>query len=74
MSIAAESELLKPAEVRDVCGGVARLADQSRILAEHGLPFKVVGRRVVLSRHHLREWLAGRVAAPSKAPRLELVK
>lgn len=69
----AESELLRPAEVRDICGGAARLADQVRILEEQRVPHKVVGRRVLVSRHHLREWLAGRIVAAPRAPRLELV-
>lgn len=71
---ATESELLSPAEVKAVAGGAARLDDQVRILREQGLPHKVVGKRVVVSRYHLREWLAGRVVAPSSAPKLELVR
>lgn len=70
----AECELLTPAEVKAAAGGAARLDDQVRVLREHGLPHKVVGRRVLVSRHHLREWLAGRVVAPSTAPKLGLVR
>ena len=69
-----ESELLSPAEVKAAAGGVARLSDQVEVLRAQGLPHKVVGRRVLVSRFHLREWLAGRVVAPSSAPRLERVR
>jgi hypothetical protein len=69
-----ESELLSPAEVKDAAGGKASVAEQTRVFTELGLPHKVVGKRVLVSRHHLREWLAGRVVAPSRAPKLELVK
>lgn len=69
-----ESELLTLAEVKAAAGGAARIDDQVRILREQGVPHKVVGRRVLVSRYHLREWLAGRVVAPSSAPKLELVR
>jgi len=69
-----ENEYLSPAEVKSLTGGRARLADQLKVLCEEGIPHKMVGRRVVVSRHHVRQWLSGEAAAPTIKPRLDLVR
>lgn len=69
----AEAEFLTPAEVKRLCGGKARIGEQVECLKTQGVPHRVVGRCVLVSRYHAREWLAGRVVAPSSKPRLERV-
>ena len=69
-----DSEVLSPGEIRAASGGAVGVEAQHRVLTAHGVPHRVVGKRIVLSRYHLREWLAGRTVAPSRAPLLELVK
>lgn len=66
-----EAEFLTPAELRQFG---ATPAEQAEAMKAQGLPFRQVGRRLLVSRYHVREWLAGRTTAPSRGPRLELVK
>jgi hypothetical protein len=68
-----ESEFLSLAEVRELTG-YARHEDQRRTLTEKGIPWREGPRRILVSRYHVREWLAGRQVAPSRGPRLELVR
>lgn len=68
-----ETEFLTPAEIRPLADGKAGLLDQSEALRLLGIPHRVVGRRILVSRYHVREWLAGRLVTPSKKPRLDLV-
>jgi hypothetical protein len=72
-----DSEFLSPAEVKALAGGCSRLVDQAETLREQGIPHRLVGKRLVVSRYHVREWLAGRLA-PARASqgefRLDLVK
>lgn len=67
-------EFLSPAEVRALAGGASTLAEQLRVLQGEGIPCKLVGRRIVVSRYHAREWLAGRQVEPTRGARLELVR
>ena len=46
--------------------GRARVEGQCARLTELGVPFRLVGRRVLISRFHVREWLAGRTVTPSR--------
>lgn len=66
-----ETEFLSAAELRQFG---ATPAEQAETMKAQGLPFRQVGRRILVSRYHVREWLAGRVTAPSRGPRLELVR
>lgn len=75
MTAVAESELLSPAEVKQLCDGKARPSDQVEALKALGIPCLVSGRRVIVSRYHLRQRLEGRpTVAPSGGPRLERIK
>lgn len=69
-----ESEFLSPQDIKVLTGGCAKLPDQLKMLEEHRIPHKVVGRRIIVSRHHVREWLAGRLVPVSRGVRLDLVK
>lgn len=51
-------EILSADEIRDVTG-YARAAQQAAWLRERCVPHRLEGRRVILSRHHFREWLEG---------------
>lgn len=68
------SEFLAPAEVKHLAGGAATLAEQLRVLEGEGIPCKLVGRRIVVSRYHAREWLSGRHVTPTRGALLELVR
>ena len=67
------SEFLSAEEVRDLAGA-ANPDAQEKALELLGLPHKRRGRRILVSRFHIREWLSGRAVAPSRAPNLALVK
>lgn len=60
-----ESEFLSPAEIRDMTEK-ARVGAQCERLTEWGVPFRLAGRRVLVSRFHVREWLSGRTVTPSR--------
>jgi len=68
-----DTELLSTAEVRDLAGCSARDA-QCLKLAELGVPFRRDGARILVSRFHARQWLAGIEVRPPVGPRLDLVR
>ena len=68
MSRRAECEFLSPAELKALAGGAATVDEQLRILTEEGLPVRRVGRALVVSRYHAREWLAGRIPGRRHEP------
>lgn len=65
-----EREFLLPADVKDLAGGAAGLEAQAQALTLAGIPHRVVGRRILVSRYHAREWLAGRPVAPTRRPNI----
>lgn len=67
-------EFLSPSEVKDLAGGAVTLIEQLKVLESQGIPCRLVGRRLVVSRYHAREWLAGRDVTPTRSPKLELVR
>jgi hypothetical protein len=68
------SEFLTPAEVKALAGGAPTVQEQLSVLQAEGIPCKLVRRRIVVSRYHAREWLAGRQVEPTRVARLELVR
>lgn len=66
-------ELLTAAEVRELTGA-GKPEDQARTLSQDGIPHRLRGGRVLVSRFHVREWLAGRVVMPSRGVNLSLVR
>lgn len=68
-----ESEFLSPAELRDLTTK-ARLADQVRMLQSQGLPFREIGRKLLVSRHHMRAWLCGEPIAQTRAPNMGAIR
>lgn len=63
------TEFLSAEEIRDLTQRARRVA-QARALQEAGIPFRQVASRIIVSRHHAREWLAGRIITPSHEPNL----
>lgn len=57
-------ELMSRDEIRGLTGK-AHASAQASWLAEHGLPYRLDGRRVILSRSHVRDWLAGKTVRQS---------
>lgn len=45
--------------------GYARPGKQAQWLKDNGIPHRVDGARVIVSHHHVRDWLEGRVVAPT---------
>jgi hypothetical protein len=68
-----DSEFLSPQEVRQLAGKID-LPRQDEALRLLGIPHRVSGRRMLVSRYHVREWLSGRAVTPSTKPKMELVK
>ena len=66
------SEFLTSEELRDLTQRARREA-QARALKEAGIPFRQVAARLIVSRHHAREWLAGRIVAPSHEPNMSAI-
>lgn len=61
------SEFLEPEDLRQLTGCRVR-EDQIRVLRRDGIPFKERGRRLLVSRHHAREWISGKVITPTRKP------
>lgn len=66
-------ELLSVAEVKALTGA-ANPDEQERVLKADGIPYRRRDRRILVSRFHTREWLAGRTVTPSRGVNLALVK
>jgi hypothetical protein len=67
------AELLTPAEVKSLTGE-AKADGQDRQLTTDGIPFRRRGERILVSRFHTREWLAGKSVTPSRGFNMALVK
>jgi hypothetical protein len=57
---------LTPEELRELTGR-ARRGDQRAWLEAQGIPFRVDGERLLVSRQHAQDWLSGKVVARSRA-------
>lgn len=51
-------EFLTPAELR-VMTGARGIEEQARRLEDDGVPFRRRGRAILVSRVHVRDWIAG---------------
>lgn len=54
-----KGEFLEPPELHGLTG-YARSNQQAAWLKEQGIPHRIDGRRVIVSREHVRAWLEGR--------------
>jgi len=68
-----DSEYLSPGELHDFTG-YARAGQQTAWLIERGVPHRLDGKRVILSRVHARNWLEGRTVARSNGLNLAAIK
>ena len=66
-------ELLLPAEVKQLVGA-SNPDEQSKLLLEFGIPHRLLKQRILVSRFHVREWLAGRQLVQSRGVNLAAVK
>lgn len=69
----AEPELLEPIEIRKLAGA-SKTDEQEAFLKQEGIPHKRLGRRILLSRAHVRAWLSGQVFTPSRGVNLGAVR
>ena len=67
------SELLSPAERHELTG-YARAGQQAEWMREQGIPHRVDGKRVIVSRVHVQAWLAGRNMASSTGLNMAAIK
>lgn len=69
------SELLSPDELRDLTDSKP-WAKQAAWLTERHIPHQVDGRRVLVSRVHVRAWLEGRhiIATTSSGPNFSAIR
>jgi Domain of unknown function (DUF4224) len=67
------SEYLSPSELYSLTG-YARSGQQNDWLVQHGIPHKADGKRVIVSREHVRAWLEGRTVASSNGLNLAGIK
>ena len=68
-----DHEFLASSEVKDLTG-CARPDDQAAELERQRIPHKRRGNRVLVSRFHIRQWLAGNPVTTSRGVDLSLVK
>ncbi len=66
-------ELLSASEVKALTGATTP-DEQERVLTQDGIPYRRRDKRILVSRFHTREWLAGRTVTPSRGVNLALVK
>ena len=58
------TEYLTPPELHQLTG-YARATSQASWLKDHAIAHRLDGRRVIVSRVHVQDWLAGRTMARS---------
>lgn len=67
------SEYLPPPELHHLTG-YARSGQQAEWLTMQGIPHKVDGRRIIVSRIHVQAWLEGRTVVHSTGLNLAGIK
>jgi hypothetical protein len=66
-------EYLPPLELHALTG-LARVLAQADWLAQQGIPHRVDGKRVIVSRIHVQSWLEGRTVVRSSGLNLAGIK
>ncbi len=67
------SEFLSTDDLRELTQRAHKDA-QAKMLEASGIPFRWLAGRLVVSRHHVREWLEGRTVAPSREPNMKAIR
>jgi hypothetical protein len=62
-----DNELLSDDELTRFTG-FCRAAEREAWLTDHNVPFRKEGKRFIVSRFHMREWIAGREVVFSSGP------
>jgi len=60
--------------IKRLTGGLSRAADQSRVLDELGIPWKIVRGGLVVLDVHVVAWMENKPVRQSSKPRLDLVR
>lgn len=68
-----DREFLDSADVKALTGETSP-ERQVAVLGLRGIPHQVVGRRVLVSRYHVRQWLTGAPLTPTRKPNLAAVR
>lgn len=66
-------EYLPPPELHRLTG-YARPTEQAEWLKDRGIPHRLDGKRIILSRVHVQSWLEGRTVVHSKGLNLAGIK
>lgn len=67
MSPPLPNELLNSDELRSLTG-YAVAGRQEKFLKDAGIPYRLRGRTILVSRVHMRDWLSGKVMISSGGP------
>ena len=73
MSDTTASEYLTRTELHSLTG-YARCAEQAAWLLEKNIPHLIDGKRVIVSREHVKGWLEGRIVASSSGLNLGAIE
>lgn len=68
-----DREFLDAADVKALTGESSP-ERQATALSLRRIPHQVVGRRVLVSRYHVRQWLTGAPLTPTRKPNLAAVR
>lgn len=68
-----DREFLDAADVKTLAGGASAPDKQAEALKAEGIPHRIIRGRVVVSRYHVRAWLAGEQVA-TRRPNMGAVK
>lgn len=67
------NEYLLKEELQSVTGW-SQVDKQVTWLREKGIPYRIDGKRVIVSRVHVRAWLEGRTPVPSRGPNWKVLE
>lgn len=66
-------EFLLPQEIKRMTSQ-GKLDDQESFFKKEGIPHRRLGKRILVSRAHVREWIAGAVFVPSRGINMGAIK
>lgn len=68
-----DREFLLPLDIKDLTQGQTKPEAQAQALRQMGIPYKMQGKRVLVSRYHVRLWLSGATVTPTTRPNLAAI-
>ncbi|CAM4307825.1 DUF4224 domain-containing protein [Comamonas aquatilis] len=69
----AVGEFLRPQEIKRMASACT-IDEQEAFLKKEGIPHKRIGKRILVSRAQVREWLTGVIFTPSRGINLGAVR